>query len=124
MRKATIKRAQKSLYNSRVPQRPATIQRAETERVQIKRPREGAEGQQSRDRKQRLYTSKVPQREEKSDNKESGNNRSYTDQGYPRWRRRATLKRQRLYKSRVPKIEEKGDNKESEREAIQIKGTA
>ena len=39
-----------------------------------------------------LYRSRVPQREQKGGNKESGN-RNYTDQGYRRGRRTATRKR-------------------------------
>ena len=96
---------------------------------------------------QRLYRSRVPHREEKEYNKESGR-RGYEDRRCRRGRIMATIRArtQRLYRSRVPQKEEKGDNKESGRrgstdqgyrrggrratintadtEAIQIKSTA
>ena len=106
--------------------RIATIKKADTEAIQIKRTAKGGEGRQKRQRKQTLYKSRVPHREEKSDNKES-EYKGYTNQGCRRG-------------------EEKGDNKESgyecyinqgnrrgrrratkkraNTEAIQVKGTA
>ena len=52
--------------------RRPTMTRAETEAIQIKRPAEGGEGRQQRERKHSLHRSRVPQREEKGENKESG----------------------------------------------------
>ena len=52
------------------------------------------------------------EKEEKGDNKESGN-RGDTDQGCRRGRRRATIKRADIeaIQSKCPQREEKGDNK-------------
>ena len=72
--------------------RGATIKRTDTEAIQSKGPAESGEGRQLRKRVQKIYKSRLPQREDKDDHEES-RRRGYTNRECRRVRRRATIKR-------------------------------
>ena len=68
------------------------MKRVDTEAIQVKGTEDGEDRRQSREWIQRLYESRVPQRDEKRGNKESGCG-GCRSQGYNRGRKQATIKR-------------------------------